>query len=416
MKIKKGKLKVKIGICGCGEFAACFVPLFRAHPLVEEVVLADLSAELTAKMAEENNIKRRVTGFDELLNTDVDAVAIFTQRQLHGPMAVAAMRAGKHVYSAVPMGMSIAEIEEIVKTAAETKLLYMMGETSYYYPCTIFCRNKYQSGEMGKFVYAEAQYHHDMQHFYEPYKRSGGENWRKLAGLPPMYYPTHSTSMILSCTGAHATEVSCMGYRDSHEDGIFRVGENYWDNVFSNESALMRTSDGGVIRVNEMRRIGWRSPVDSVYMNFYGELSSYEQTALHHCYAFRDLDKQAEDVSGLLSLSPSLPLYGYTAELAQNSNHDFYSGVAKVHDTTRLPEIFRKLANGHSGSHQFLVDDFVAAWHNCILPPCHAWNSARWNIPGLVAHESAKLDGVKLAIPDYGDVPADYPFKNDKLR
>lgn len=401
---------MKIGICGCGGFAACFVPLFRAHPLVEEVVLADLLAERTAKMADENNIKRRVIGFEELLKTDVDAVAIFTQRQLHGPMAVAAMRAGKHVYSAVPMGVSIPEIEAIVNAAAETKLLYMMGETSYYYPCAIFCRNKFQSGEMGKFVYAEAQYHHDMLHFYGPFQHSGGENWRKLAGLPPMYYPTHSTSMILSCTKAHATEVACMGYRDSHEDGIFRLGANYWDNVFSNESALMRTSDGGVIRINEMRRIGWRSPEVSVYMSFYGELSSYEQTALNCCYASRDLDKPAQDVSDLLKLSPLLPLRGYAGELARNSSHDFYSGVAKVHDTARLPEIFRKLANGHSGSHQFLVDDFVVALHNGTLPPCHAWNSARWNIPGLVAHESAKQDGAKLAIPDLGDVPADYPF------
>ena len=406
-----GKMKMKIGIVGCGSFSACFVPLFRAHPLVGEVVLSDIMPERMNAMAKENEIARQIARFDELLKTDVDAIAIFAQRQLHGPMAVAAMRAGKHVYSAVPMGMSIAEIEEILKTAAETKLLYMMGETSYYYPCTIFCREKYQSGEMGKFVYAEAQYHHDMQHMYKSFQRTGGEDWRKLAGLPPMYYPTHSTSMILSCTGAHATELSCMGYRDSHEDGIFRVGANCWDNVFSNESALMRTSDGGVIRVNEMRRIGWRSPTDSVYMNFYGELSSYEQTALTQCYVHRDLDKPAADVSDLLRLSASLERHGYTAELEKNSSHDFYSGVAKVHDTSRLPEVFRKLANGHSGSHQFLVDDFITALHNGTLPPCHAWNSARWNIPGLVAHESAKQDGIKLAVPDYGDVPADYPFK-----
>lgn len=405
---------MKIGICGCGAFSACFVTLFRGHPLVDEVVLSDIEAELAAKMADANDIKRRVNGFDELLETDVDAIAIFTQRQLHGPMAVAAMRAGKHVYSAVPMGISIQEIEAIVKTAAETKKLYMMGETSYYYPCTIFCRGKFQSGEMGKFVYAEAQYHHDMQHMYKSFQRSGGDDWRKLAGLPPMYYPTHSTSMILSCTGAHATEVSCMGYLDSHEDGIFRAGANYWDNVFSNESALMRTSDGGVIRVNEMRRIGWRSPVDSVYMNFYGELSSYEQTALNQCYVHRDLDTPAEDVSDLMKLSTSLERHGYVAELEKNSSHDFYSGVAKVHDTARLPEVYRKLANGHSGSHQFLVDDFVTALHNSTLPPCHAWNSARWNIPGLVAHESAKQGGVKLTIQDLGDVPEDYPFKKDK--
>ncbi len=403
---------MKIGIVGCGNFSACFVSLFKAHPLVEEVVLCDVITERMAKMAEANGIERQVASFDELLKADVDAIAIFTQRQLHGEMSVAALRAGKHVYSAVPMGMKISEIKEIVKTVAETKLLYMTGETSYYYPCTIFCREKYQSGEMGKFVYAEAQYHHDMGHMYESFKRSGGKDWKKLAGLPPMYYPTHSVSMILSCTGAHATEVSCMGYKDSHEDGIFQSGKNNWDNIFSNESALMRTSDGGVMRINEMRRIGWKSPVDSVYMSFYGEKTSFEKNAMNDCYVTLDtVNRPPEDITDQLEVSGSVPREGYIAELEKNSSHDFYSGVAKVHDTSRLPEVYQKLANGHSGSHQFLIDDFVTALHNKTLPPCNAWNSARWNIPGLVAHESAVQGGVKLPIPDLGDVPADYPFK-----
>ena len=41
-----------------------------------------------------------------MLESDVDAVAIFTQRWTHGPLVVQALRAGKHVYSAVPMAIS----------------------------------------------------------------------------------------------------------------------------------------------------------------------------------------------------------------------------------------------------------------------------------------------------------------------
>jgi predicted dehydrogenase len=33
---------LKIGVCGCGKFAACFIPRFKAHPLVGEVALADV--------------------------------------------------------------------------------------------------------------------------------------------------------------------------------------------------------------------------------------------------------------------------------------------------------------------------------------------------------------------------------------
>ena len=41
-------MSIKIGICGTGAFADCFIPLFRAHPLVRQVVLCDLDA---AKLA-----------------------------------------------------------------------------------------------------------------------------------------------------------------------------------------------------------------------------------------------------------------------------------------------------------------------------------------------------------------------------
>ncbi len=45
-----------------------------------------------------------------MLESDVDAVAIFTQRWTHGPLVVQALRAGKHVYSAVPMAITEEEI------------------------------------------------------------------------------------------------------------------------------------------------------------------------------------------------------------------------------------------------------------------------------------------------------------------
>lgn len=90
-----------------------------------------------------------------------------------------------------------------------------------------------------------------MSHgFYEAYQYSGGEEWQKVAGIPPMYYPTHSTSMIISVTGASLTQVSCLGYTDSHKDNVFGRGKNLWDNPFSNQTALFRTSDGGMSRVN----------------------------------------------------------------------------------------------------------------------------------------------------------------------
>ena len=60
---------------------------------------------------------------------------------------------------------------------------------------------------------------------------------------------------------------------------------------------------------------------------------------------------------------------------------------------------------GHNGSHILLVDDFV----RCVLtdkqPFINAWESARYTIPGLIAHESAMNGGKELEIPDFGNMP-----------
>ena len=57
------------------------------------------------------------------------------------------------------------------------------------------------------------------------------------------------------------------------------------------------------------------------------------------------------------------------------------------------------------GTHLFLVDDFCECVAKNEMPYVNAWRAARYTIPGLIAHESAKLGGVPLDVPDFGDAP-----------
>lgn len=404
-------MDIKIGICGTGAFARNFIPLFRAHPLVGEVVLADLIPERAAEQAAKHDIARVLSSLDELCDSDVDAIAIMTQRQLHGPQVLQALQAGKHVYCAVPIGQTIDEIRAIVRAVEETRLIYMTGETSYYYPAAIYCRERFRKGDFGQFVYGEGQYYHDMSHFYEPFRRSGGSQWERIAGIPPMHYPTHSVSMILSVTGARAMTVSCLGFRDHHPDGIFRMGANDWDNVFSNETALMRTSDGGMIRINEFRRIGWRG-MSSVQTSLYGTSGCYEEQANSQVWVTID-PQEMTDLSALLKCQ-DVPVQEPQPDVDQVVLKEFYSGVSNVHPIDRLPRTFRGLHNGHLGSHQFLVDDFCRAVTTNTLPPNHVWAAAKYCVPGLVAHQSAMQEGQVLSISDLGDAPPDWELLNSE--
>lgn len=122
---------LKVGVCGAGQFAGSFIPLFRAHPLVDVVYLAEVFAERRAAQAARFGIEHTFASLDDLCRSDVDAIALFTQRWTHGTQAIQVLKAGKHVYSAVPAAVTLEELAELIETVNTTGLTYMLGETSH---------------------------------------------------------------------------------------------------------------------------------------------------------------------------------------------------------------------------------------------------------------------------------------------
>ncbi len=392
-----------VGICGAGYFASCFIPLFQAHPGTTDVVLAELDPQRREEVAARFGVTRTVASLDELCESDVDAIAIFSQRWMHGPQAAQALAAGKHVYSAVPMGITIDELTTIIDLAERNDLVYVMGETSYYYPSALYCRQRYAAGDFGQLVYGEGEYLHDLsQGFYEVFERGGGPDWKSTASFPPMLYPSHSVSMVLSVTGERMTEVSCFGYRDHADDGVFLADVSRWGNEFSNETALFRSSGGAVVRVNEMRRVG--IPKDFVRLGLFGTDATFEEAARRQFWIERSGD--IDEVTGLLTCDPPT---GAEAAVAGDDviAADFYGGTSSVHPVERLPAVFRDLPNGHYGSHQFMVDDFVRACVDGRPAPVGPRVAASYCAPGIIAHQSAQQGGERLPIPDFSKPVAD---------
>jgi predicted dehydrogenase len=394
-----------IGVVGVGQFGGQFAHLFNLHPGVSEVFVVDERADRAAEAVAQYGLAGSIGTFDELLASDVDAVAIFTQRWTHGPLVERALRAGKHVYSAVPMAVTEDEIAKIIDAVRETGNVYMMGETSYYNPATVYAREQHAAGRFGRVFYSEGDYVHDMDlGFYDAYQYSGGERWKETASYPPMLYPTHAIGGVLGALPSHAVSVSCVGVKDDRGDGVFDKDISMFGNDFSNATALFELNDGGAMRTNEMRRVGYPSHIRESRFRFFGTEASFEQLAKVTVWQ----DKaNVHDISEQVESRPSVPLDDPSlANVAPELRDAFVSGLAPVHDSSRLPEEFRGAPNGHEGSHQFLVDDFVTAVNTGSLPPVNAWTAARFTLPGIVAHESARRNGERLPIRDFGDAPA----------
>lgn len=408
-------MKVNIGIVGFGEFSLSHLDIFLKHPLVSRVVGAELNDEIRNTVSEKYGIEM-YKSFDEMLEMDneINSVGIFTPRHLHGPMIIKALKAGKNVFSAVPMGCTEAEILEIVELVKTTGLTFAMAETCYYFPCAVWARKARKEGRFGDVVYGEAQYYHDITEMLDAYES------KAIAGIPPMFYGTHSAAMLISSFGEQPVEVSCFGYKDKIGDGIYGEGVNPWDNCFSNETAVVRFESGALGRINEFRRVGTIRP-SSYITGIYGTKGSYEYSGNQHLYSQGGVFGQKP---ASFNVSDEINTYTFVENKDNLKNGEgmieyrYHTGWSRVHNTERLPKCFVEMAEnhrsknelsiiGHNGSHFFTVDDFVQAVVQNKIPPINAWNSAQYTLVGILAHESALMEGKTLKIPDVGNPPAD---------
>jgi hypothetical protein len=123
----------------------------------------------------------------------------------------------------------------------------MMFATSYLHEDLYAMRQVYNAGGLGKLLYSEGEYFH-----YRPTPIDSYKGWR--VGLPPQWYPTHSTGYHVGVTGGSFTEVSCLG-ETSKIDHLL-PDNNPYKNAFGTKIALFRTSEGGMSRMG----VAWDSP------------------------------------------------------------------------------------------------------------------------------------------------------------
>jgi len=397
--------RLTVAFIGCGGFGRRFMPLFKAHPTVDKVYICDLIPERAKECSEKYGLEI-IESFEKALeDKSINCIINFTQRHLHGDIVIRALKAGKHVYSAVPMASTVEECQEIVKLVKEKDLIYLMGETCYYYPCAMYCREAYKEGKFGDFTYGASQYYHHID--YISYGKRPNEG-----GMPPLLYPTHSTGMILSAVDSYVEKVVCVGYEDKTNDGRFGEGCNQWDNKDANQYVLMKLANGGTARVTEARNFGWFKP-SSYISAVYGTKGGYEFSLAQHVMVEMDSTEPKEHAK-LTDVSDYVNSYAMTEhkndpdfleKVANNAWQNADLSPVQMKEVERLPKEFAELENGHMGTHKFLVDDFCKAVYEHKMPILNAWTSARYTIPGLVAIESAKLGSVMLDVPDCGDAP-----------
>ncbi|MCD2324361.1 Gfo/Idh/MocA family oxidoreductase [Sphingomonas sp. IC-56] len=88
----------------------------------------------------------------------IDAVAIVTPNHLHASMAIAALRAGFHVFCEKPMAMSVAEAEAIAEAAQASGRRFALAFTYSGYPLVEEARARVARGDFGAVRLVQVEY------------------------------------------------------------------------------------------------------------------------------------------------------------------------------------------------------------------------------------------------------------------
>ncbi len=109
--------KAKVGIIGCGNIFPAYIKGSRVFDILEIAACADLMPERAAARAKEFNIPKALSVEEMLSDPDIDVVINLTIPVAHSDVSLAAIDAGKHVYSEKPLALTREAGKAIVSSA-----------------------------------------------------------------------------------------------------------------------------------------------------------------------------------------------------------------------------------------------------------------------------------------------------------
>lgn len=142
---------VGIAVVGLGYWGPNLVRNIHELREAEVVWTCDLREEALATLARRYPAVPQTTSYEEVLeDPTVEAVVVATPVSTHYELALAALKAGKHVLVEKPLAASSLQALELLEAAAERDLVLMPGHTFLYSPPVGMIHDVMSSGELGE--------------------------------------------------------------------------------------------------------------------------------------------------------------------------------------------------------------------------------------------------------------------------
>lgn len=149
--------KLGIGVIGTGSISESHLNAYAGNSNATIVAVSDLNGERASRVAEKYGASRSYTDYRDLLaDKEVEAVSICTWNQTHAEIAIAAIKAGKHVLVEKPLSITVEEAEAVRDAVRASDRILQVGFVRRFDANVDLVRRFAEQGEFGDLYYAKA--------------------------------------------------------------------------------------------------------------------------------------------------------------------------------------------------------------------------------------------------------------------
>ena len=123
-----------VAVLGAGFMGGTHARAFARIPDVRVIGVSSRSADKAAALAQAVGAEPFTDLLELLHDPRVDAVSITLPTNLHAEVAIAALRAGKHVFVEKPLALTLAACDAVIAAAAEANRVLMVAHVLRFWP------------------------------------------------------------------------------------------------------------------------------------------------------------------------------------------------------------------------------------------------------------------------------------------
>ena len=180
--------RIRLAVVGCGDIAfRSYLPAIREMAeQVELVATCDIERERAERAKAEYGARQAFADAQDLLATaDVDGVLVLTSMVPHGPLCIAAVEAGRHVYVEKVMAVDLPAADRMIELAESRNLCLSCAPSTILLSAFQHVKKMVAAGEIGRISFAQALGAHQGPARWDGY--TSDPTWFYQPGAGPLF-------------------------------------------------------------------------------------------------------------------------------------------------------------------------------------------------------------------------------------